>query len=271
MRTAQILLTAATSVALAAATLSAPLTTATASAAEAPALRGHHPFKVSIKTSTTELVRGHKVTLSGKVSRGAVGKKVRLQQKIDDHKWKSTGSATVNKKRRYHVSDKPKSMNARKYRVIMPATKKHRKGVSKSVDVGVYQWHDLYNIQARKTDSFYRTRTLSIDTVKFPKSYQGRYYNAEKPTGLVDFNLERNCIELKSTYGMSDDADVDSSVKIDVLGDGAELYTGTFALLESQAITLDLHGVFRLGFEYTALTDATAAPALGSPRVLCSF
>jgi hypothetical protein len=269
MRTSRRLLSAAATVALTAGVLAT--TSATATATATPAHRAT-PFEVTAKASTTELVRGKKVTIHGKVSPKAKGEKDVLEQKIGKTAWKRTGSATLNKRGHYEVSDKPSSMNPRKYRVVKAASAKHKKGVSKSVAVTVFKWHDVYDLQARSIDSFYRApRWMTINGVKFPHSLWGHNYGSAEPTGSIDYNIERQCITLKSTYGMADRADTGSSVKIDVLGDGSELFTGTFALFESQAKTLDLHGVFRLAFQYTPLTEAKAFPTIASPKVLCSF
>ncbi|MBB6626846.1 NPCBM/NEW2 domain-containing protein [Nocardioides sp. KIGAM211] len=267
MRTTHRLLSAAATVALTAGVLT---TTAVTTATAAPAHRAT-AYDVTIKPSTTELVSGKKITFKGQVSPKAAGQTVVLQQKIGDQGWKPTGTATLNKKGRYEVSDKPSTMLERKYRVVKAASGQHRKGVSKAVAVTIYKWHKLFDLSVRDQSFMYKQRTLSIATVEFPKSFEGGYYSAQDPTGFIDFNLARECITLKATYGMSDDADTDASAKIDVVGDGTELYTGTFALLESQKKTTDIHGVFRLAFQYTALGDAQARPAVGSPEVLCSF
>lgn len=273
MRTTHRLLSAAATVALTAGVLTTTTLTSADAASHAPAATAHRatPFDVTIKASTSELVKGKKVTFKGKVSPKAAGQTVVLQQKFAGKPWKATGSGTLTKRGRYEIADKPTTMNARKYRVVKPASGSHAKGISPNVAVGVFQWHNVYDLQARASRSMYRTERLSIDTVEFTKSLEGGYYAAEDPTGFIDYNLERHCITLKATYGMADDADQGSSVKIDVVGDGTELYTGTFALLQSETKTLDLHGVFRLAFDYTALTDAAASPAVGSPEVLCSF
>lgn len=267
MHKSRVLLSAATVVALG----TTVLTSGSVVAAEGGARQSGNPYTVTAKANRTELVLGQRVKISGKVEPAAPGKKVVLQQRIGDKPWKDQGTATLNRRSRFEVVDKPTTLNPRKYRVVKPASRKHARGVSKSIAVSVHQWHDLYDLEVRDSQYMYKTKSLTIDTVEYPSSIYGRYYPANDPTGFMDFNLERQCIRLTSTFGMSDDADTGSSVKIDVVGDGANLYSGTFSLLESQARTIDLHGVFRLGFEYEALTDAAAVPAVGSPRVLCSF
>jgi hypothetical protein len=273
MHQLRVLLSAAVAAALGATLLTSG--SGAAAVGHAPRQAAHKqaakPYVVTAKADRTELVLGQKVTITGKVTPAAAGKTVVLQQKIGDKPWKDSGTATIKKSGKYQVSDKPTTMNARKYRVVKAASDKHRKGVSKSVAVGVYQWHDVYDLAIRANQAMYRVTTLDIDTVEFPKSLEGYVYDDTDPTGFIDYNLERNCTTLKATYGMSDEADTGSSAKIDVVGDGTQLYTGTFSLLESQAKTIDIRGVFRLAFQFQSLTAEHARPAVGSPQVLCSF
>ncbi|MCW2794481.1 MAG: hypothetical protein JWO76_3579 [Nocardioides sp.] len=272
MHQSRVLLSVAVAAALGATVLTAGSGAAAEGHAPRQANKAGKPYTVTAKADRAELVLGQKVTIKGKVSPAAAGKTVLLQQKIDDNPWKDQKTATIKKSGRYQVSDKPTTMNARKYRVVKAASNKHRKGISKPIAVGVYQWHDVYDLQERASDSMYQARTVDINTVEFPKSLVGYVYdNDEDPTGFIDYNLERQCTTLKATYGMSDDADTGSSAKIDVVGDGTQLYTGTFALLESQARTIDIRGVFRLAFQFQSLTTEHPRPAVGSPRVLCSF
>ncbi len=267
MRKSRVLLSAATVVALG----TTVLTSGSGVAAEGHARQAGKAYTVTAKANRTELVLGQRVKITGKVEPAAPGRTVVLQQKIGDKPWKDQTTATINRRGTYTVVDKPTTLNPRKYRVVKAASKKHRRGVSESLAVSVYQWHKVYDLEVRDSQYMYKTKSLTIDTVEYPTSLYGGYYPADDPTGFMDFNLERRCIRLTSTFGMSDDADTGSSVKLDVVGDGTNLYSGTFSLLESQAKTIDLHGVFRLGFEYEALTDAAAVPAVGSPEVLCSF
>jgi hypothetical protein len=269
MRQSRVLLSTAVAVALGATVLSSGAVAADGNARHAA--KGK-PYEVTITTNKSELVLGGKVKITGKVSPAAKGKNVILQQKIGDKAWKDQGTDALNKNGRYEFTDKPTTMNARKYRVVKPATPQHKKGVSKAVAVTVLQWHDLYDLEVRQNEQMYVTRSLDINTVEYPKSLYGWIYDGSTDQdGFIDYNIERQCTTLKATYGMSDDADTGSSVKIDVVGDGSQLYTGTFSLLQSQAKTLDIRGVFRLAFEFTSLTPEHPVPAVGSTTVLCSF
>jgi hypothetical protein len=272
MRQSRVLLSAAVATALGATVLTSGSGAAAAGHAPRPAAhQAGKAYTVTAKADKTELVLGQRVNITGKVSPAAAGKTVLLQEKIGDKAWKDQRKGTIKKSGKYEVSDKPTSMNARKYRVVKAGTDTRRKGVSKAIAVSVFQWHDVYDLAVRANQNMYPAQTLDIDTVEFPKSLQGYGYYQTDPTGFIDYNIERKCTTLKATYGMSDDADTGSSAKIDVVGDGTELYTGTFSLLQSEARTLDIRGVFRLAFQFQSLTAENAVPAVGSPEVLCSF
>ena len=120
-------------------------------AATAPADAAAHrpPWHVTIKASTATLTLGQKVVLSGKVNRSAAGKLVVLQERHKaGAKWKDQANAVVHRDGHYRVSDRPSVNNRRSYRVVMPATKRHKKGVSESVAVDVYQWTSLTTLPA---------------------------------------------------------------------------------------------------------------------------
>lgn len=270
MRTSTVLLAAATTVAL---TATALTTAGAADAQRTTAHRAGKAYAVTAKASTDELVLGKKVTIKGKVSPAAPGQKVLLQKKVGSKPWHDEAQTKLNGHSKYTFSDRPSTANRRIYRVVIAAHGKHARGISPKRAVTVYAWHDLHSLAIRASDRIYKSNHVSIDTVDFPRSLLG-YSNVDSDiqAGFVDFNLTRQCIELKSTFGMDDSADTDSSVQLDVVADGATIYSRSFALLESEAKTLSIRNVFRLAFQFTNLNTAVdSRPAVASPRVLCSF
>ncbi len=270
MRTSTVLLAAATTVALTATTL----TTAGAADPQSPAAhRAGTEYVVTAEASTAELVLGEEVTIKGQVSPAAPGQKVTLQKKIGSKPWRDEAQAVLNGRSRYTLSDRPTTANPRVYRVVIAAHGQHARGLSPKQAVTVYAWHDLHALAVRDSDRMYKTGHVTIDTVDFPRSLVGYTYGeSDVQSGFIDFNLARRCIELKSTFGMDDSADTESSVQLDVVADGSTIYSRTFALLESEAKTLSIRGVFRLAFQFTNLNaGANSRPAVASPQVLCSF
>ncbi len=246
------------------------LAPAGSSSAAAPAAR-KAPFEVTIRASTTELVLGDSMTIKGTVSPAAAGKPVTLQKKLEGQdSWVDEEVVQLNRRGKYVFELKPSSSQARKFRVIKPANKKRSKGVSNAVSIDIFQWFDLTQLAYRSSDYVYST-TVKIDGEEYPNSLYSTH-NPAPLTATRDYNLERACLTMKATPGMSDDADTEASAKVDLTFDDTTAYSKTFSLTEHENVTLDLRDVFRLEVMFTTLdTSYHAVPALGSPRVLCSF
>src|SRR5262249_37292188 len=106
---------------------------------------------VSVRASATTIDVKHQVTFTGTVrpTSKAAGEKVLLQEKSKPGKpWVTQKKATIGRSGKYQVSDKPTRNTQHAYRVVMPATDKHAKGVSKTVKVTVYAWTNLDTIEA---------------------------------------------------------------------------------------------------------------------------
>ena len=97
-------------------------------------------FVVSVNASTAELVLGSKVTIKGEVgpAKRAAGVRATLQQRAVGKKgWRSQATVKVKPNGKYRFTDKPTTMHARHYRVVVPAVGKVGQGVSKKVLVTV--------------------------------------------------------------------------------------------------------------------------------------
>lgn len=241
--------------------------------------QGKKKFAVTLKASTTEPVLGDKVTFKGKVTpvRKAAGQVATLQQRVvGTKKWKPQGTDKINKRGKYRLADKPTSVQARQYRVVVPAVGRIGKGHSPKVLVTVYRWQDLATVNERQSAYFQANEDAEIDTVSYGRSLVGATYGH---AGFIDYNLARRCIELKARYGLGDDSDENATALIDVTADGTSRYSHTFALTESASKALSLRGVFRLRFAFTTSNpDATnpeyqdgAQAVIAGPKVLCSF
>ena len=184
-------------------------------AATAPADAAAHrpPWHVTIKASTATLTLGQKVVLSGKVNKSAAGKLVVLQER---HKagarWKDQANALVHRDGHYQVSDRPSVNNRRSYRVVMPATKRHKKGVSESVAVDVFQWTSLSTLPAVNGVLFDSEPSVSMNGETYPNSLEAdvEHYLGAPTTESVEFNLNHRCTRFRGTFGLSDDS-VDGS------------------------------------------------------------
>src|SRR4051794_25962149 len=91
-------------------------------------------WRVTAKAGTHQVVVGKKVLISGHVRPGsaAAGTKLAVQEKFRPGvKWKTTPTTTkVTKSGAYRVKVKPTKAFTHQYRIVMPATAHHAKGVS---------------------------------------------------------------------------------------------------------------------------------------------
>jgi hypothetical protein len=194
---------------------------------------------VGVKASATSVNVGQKIVLTGKVRPGAAaaGSSVTLQERFKPGApWKKVGSDKVNKHGKYELTDKASHNTLHSYRVVMPATSKHAKGVSKTVKVTVYDWTSLQDLTSVNWDG------LTFDTVNI----NGKTYDEsvtsylERGTGSVEFNLNHRCDKLRSTFGVSDNSTIGGAAEVGVLADGTSVYDESFDVGQSETKTIAL-------------------------------
>jgi hypothetical protein len=244
-------------------------------AASAPAEAAQRPpWHVTIKTSATTLTLGQKVVLSGKVNRSAAGRLVVLQER---HKagtrWKDQANALVHRNGHYQVSDRPSVNNRRSYRVVMPATKRHRKGVSESVAVDVYQWTSLTTLPSVNGVLFYSVPSVSMNGETYPNSLEADvvHYVGAPTTESVEFNLNHRCTRFRGTFGLSDDSVDAGRATVTAIADGTPWFTQTFGLGESTPNQITFTTApLKLRFESSSvIADSDGRGAVGTPEVYC--
>ena len=168
-----------------------------------------------------------KVKVTGRVSPKAAGQKVLLQQRVGNKKsWKQTGTAKIKKNGTYVLKDKPSTPGTRQYRVVKPASAGIRKGTSKPVTVVVYALGEARlpdggtEDQRRRHVRHHRHRLLLASLVT---------ETAGTPAS-IEYTLGRKCLELRSTYALTDAAASGSSGAITVSTDGTARATHALAV-----------------------------------------
>lgn len=101
----------------------------------APAEAAPKRYKVSISASATSVTAGAPVTLRGKVSPKAPGRKVVLLKRVGNGKWQRAASAKLSRKSRYAFTVRPSATT--QYRVKKGAQGKRKARVSQVVTVTV--------------------------------------------------------------------------------------------------------------------------------------
>jgi hypothetical protein len=84
----------------------------------------------------------------------------------------------------------------------------------------------------------------------------------------ISYNLNRDCKELDAVYGISDSSASTGSATITLTADNVVKHTAPYALTQAQRVVTDVTGVFRISI---AASPIGGIPAVGSPKVLCSF
>jgi len=256
--------------------LAATLTTGVIAplAEAAPATERRATFKPTLKASKTVVLSTHTLVLSGKVRPAKKGTTVVLQQNLGS-KWTTVKRVKTNSHGTFRYRDRVNKVGHRKFRAVVPAQHKVKRGHSSSVAVGVYRWTSLNKLSARTTDAFWPHPTdVSINGKIYRPSYLGV---SDTTTGKADWNVLRKCIRLTGVFGNSDEANTGVSANFTVGLDAATVDAGSYALTQSQAKTFDLTNVFRLTVTWTSTTSGTATPQAGSratlavPQVLCTI
>lgn len=239
-----------------------------------PAAHAAKPhWRVTISASRTTTAVGHKVWLTGKVSKAAAGKLVVLQEKLGaDRPWRNQRNALVHADGTYKTWDTPTANHRRHYRVVMPATKGHAKGVSKSVAVDFYAWTTLTTMAAVNETALYPVPSVSFNTVVFPTSLEARVYQDGPNPQSVEFNLDHKCTKFRGTFGLSDDSESNSQASVSASADGTPWFTHSYSLGQSGHNRVDFETPpLKVRFETKSLVSGQdGVGAVGTPEVFCT-
>ncbi len=227
------------------------------------------PWIVTVTSTTTQAVAGHKIVFTGVVhpKGAAAGGTVVLQEKFAPGKpWKAQKSVKIDKHGAYRVTDRPTANTKHAYRVVMPATSAHARGVSRTLTFKVYGWDDLFDLPAVNQNGVYEGDVDINGT-----SYAHSLY-AEWSPAYIEYNLDHGCIKLRGTFGISDDSTTGGQAEVDVIADGSQIYTHTFDLGQSQPKSLTLARPLKLRLEAHSTSPAGTIGygAFATPSVLCT-
>jgi hypothetical protein len=153
------------------------------------------------------------------------------------------------------------------YRVVMPATAHHARGVSPTLRVKVYAWEKLVDLPAVNDDGM-QFGSVQINAT----TYQSSVYAAYPYPSHVEYNLDHRCTKLSATFGVSDNSSTGGQAEVDVLSDGAQVYTNTFDLGQKEARTVALDSPLKIRLQATPTSTGGAfgLGAFGSASVLCT-
>jgi hypothetical protein len=256
----------ATALALAAGGLTTPVASAQAGA----------PWLVTIHVDTAQATMRHTFRFTGKVTprAPAAGLKVVLQKKRAgmDKPWRAFTSDKIDSRGHYLLKSKPTANTVRKYRVVVPASAAHARGVSSVLTVKVYGWSRL-TLRPSVNQSFLDpVASVSIAGVDYPASLEARIVHPDGPiTGSVEFGLDGQCIAFRGTFGLSDSSDEGAEAYVAASADGVEWFSEAFAgdFTRPNSIMFKTPPL-KIGFETGSYLDGLdGLGAVGTPKVLC--
>ena len=225
---------------------------------------------VGIKANQVQVVAGHKIVFRGTVRPhgAAAGQKVVLQEKFKPGKpWVDQKKVTVRGDGSYRVSDTPTTNFTHAYRVVVPGTSKHAKGISPTVKVKVYKWTRLADL-ASVNDQGMESGNVNING----KAYQHSVFARWSSDTHIEYNVNHRCTKLQASFGISDDSSTGGQAEVDVLADGTPVYTHTFDVGQHQTKTIALDEPLKLRLEATS--TSTGGPfglgAFGNATALCT-
>jgi hypothetical protein len=223
-------------------------------------------FTVTASVNKTEPLVGSRVRIKGSVKPAAPGARVSLQVRYQDKKqWRTVGSTTLSAASRYKFTEKVTSVRERKYRVVKAAGPHRGAGHSPSVKVTVFEWLALIALNPVTGQNLAEAGTIRINGTAYPSSIAG----AGTVNGSIAYNINRDCTQLDAVYGLSDSSPTVGSAKITLSADGVPKHIGGYALAQAQRVVTDDTGVFRI--EFLTAPQGGGIPAIGTPKVLCSF
>jgi hypothetical protein len=222
---------------------------------------------VNSRISASTIDVGRSVHITGSVSPAAPRQQVWLQQHYSG-RWRNVKAATLNKRSAYDVAVRPAGAGTKEYRVVRLYT------AGPTVRVAVYKWHYLSDLNpvASYTWDGYSTHPTSINGTLYVHSTY--WYVSTGSFGYVQWNLRRQCTQLRGTVGLTDDSSSNASVDTDISVDGLPpLYEGVLPFGTSTTPSLNIRGALRMQVEGIGLNADSDSEilGLGNMQIRCAW
>jgi hypothetical protein len=232
------------------------------------------PWHVTIAVARTTVTLGQKVRITGRVDRAAAGRLVRLYERGSaGRRWRYQRNALVHRDGGYTTYDRPSVNRRRQYRVVVPATHRHRKGVSATIVVDVYRWTTLTTLASVNDVDFDPTASVAMDGTGYPASLEAhvQHYPGAPTTQSIELNLDHACTRFRGVFGLSDDSMTGSGATVTAAADGTAWFSRTFRVGQSEpnAVTWDVAPLKIRFASVSTVSDADGSGAVGTPQVYC--
>ncbi|RNL62294.1 hypothetical protein EFK50_10960 [Nocardioides marmoriginsengisoli] len=225
-------------------------------------------YGVTATVSATTSEVGRTVKVAGKVvGKGAAGKKVDIQRKNGAGRWATVARAKVSKRNLYVARVKMTNGGKTSIRVIMPATRSARTGVSAVRNVTTYRWLSMVQQSAIVSGGMIHDTTGKIKGTSYPHSI------ALLGGGMV-VKANKLCTRFSTTLGFDDSSTVapDSTFGAS-FGDpttGGPIVDKTVKAGERIPVQAAIGSmVYFAAFGGTS-SSTPQYPIIGSPRLYCA-
>lgn len=260
----------ATLITAAAVVVGSAAVTATTTAHAAPEdVRKPAAYTVTAEVNTQDVTLGEDVvTVRGRVTPRAVGKKVFLQQRPDGTRtWTVSTRATIKRNGTYLLTDEPSTIGTREYRVVKLRSDGVRRGTSPIVEVRVYTWQKLAQRARGAYENIAVSSTALIGGQAYAYSFQP--FTRGAPS-YVEYPLRGLCTGLRTAYAMHDSAAAGSSSRIMLALDGVTKVDQVLVKGQVVESTTDLTGALQLRYDLFSTADPASYPVVVIPEVRCT-
>lgn len=231
---------------------------------------------VTASVNKRTAVAGDAVRISGVITPRVVGTRVQLQEKRGK-RWVKVAQKQVRRSDgKYVFRYRPTRVGRVVYRVFKLASSDAPAAHSRRVAVKMFRWHylsDFDHYSEHRFNTYGYEVTIAGGIYKKSLTSEPSFISASD--WHVEYNLRSRCRQLTGVAGLNDDeSDTGSRGELELTGDSALLYGKEFGLGDSEQLAVDVSGVLRIRIDAFGLLGAEgtiAAPAVGTPRVLCSF
>jgi hypothetical protein len=226
-------------------------------------------YTVTAAVNTRDLDLGEDVvTVRGKVTPRAVGKKVVLQERRKGARtWAVSARSTIGRNGRYLLIDEPDELGTFEYRVVKRRSDGVRRGTSPTVEVSVYAWQKLAQRPRGAWENIAVSSTALIAGV--PHAYSFQPFVRGAPS-YVEYPLKGLCTDLRTAYAMHDSAAEGSSSRITLALDGVLVVDQVLVKGQVVASTTDLTGASVLRYDLFSNASPASYPAVLVPEVRCT-
>lgn len=189
-------------------------------------------YSVTLNLSATAADINTSVTLTGKVSPRAKGKKVSIYRKNGTTgSWKKISTTKLTSKGRFTKKIKLTAGGPTFFRVAKSAAKGHAKGISPARNISVFRWRSLNDLPfAANPSNVYRGK-VSVNGHRFSaKSFSLRTSES------VDWDLTgKQCKTLRGYIGIDDDSAAGTTGYAFILDQGLYAYVYEQGLAKGQS------------------------------------